>query len=246
MTQGSARTPAPKAVLLDVGMTLIHPNGHVMAEELLRAGATVTVTASDCVIALAGAAEAHHLDLPRDLGRVEKVGRSWGALLGISAEISADAWAACAVRPDLYSELDPHAHELLEGLRRRNIRVAAVSNDDNGVLREELRSFALLEYFDATVDSAHVGSEKPAPGIFYEALDLLGCGMGSAWFLGDGVINDMLGSLAVGIGRAILDDPHGIHTTLPMTRVTKLTGLLSLIPSQQISEISGDSCASAC
>lgn len=245
MTLRSPEGEAPRVILLDIGMTLIHPSASVMVEELRRAGAAHQITTGDAAMALAAAAEAHHLDFPRNLGRQEKVGRFWGALLGVGPDVGAEAWAACTARPDLYGELDHEAHQLLNGLSQLGIRLGAVSNSDHGTLPEELLSFGLLDYFAAIVDSKLVGCEKPAPAIYHEALDLLECDAEHAWFLGDGVVNDVLGSLAAGLGRAVLYDPYGLHSKLPVIRLRTLVDLLDLIPCRRTHSVVEGPCASA-
>ncbi|MEY9948385.1 HAD family hydrolase [Kitasatospora sp. GAS1066B] len=218
----------PKAVLLDIGMTLIHPSGQVMSEELARAGAAGIKPAA-AEAALAVAAEAHHLDFPRRLDRSQKVGVTWGPLLGLSPEAGQAAWAGCTARPDLYRDLDPDAVAVLEQVRVLGIRVAAVSNSD-GTLREELQSFGLLDLFDVVVDSTLVGVEKPQPEIFAEALRQVGCSPDGALFVGDGLVNDIFGAYRAGITRTVLYDRHRVYRQLPVPVITRLPELLHHLP----------------
>ncbi|NNH76044.1 HAD-IA family hydrolase [Nocardia uniformis] len=219
-------------VMLDVGMTLIHPSGQVMAQELAACGAGHIPTAV-AAAALAAAAEAHHMRFPSELTRPERVGVVWAALLGLPASIGRRAWPAAARRPDLYADLDPDAVDVLTTLRARGVPIAAVSNSD-GTLLEELTAFGIAEFFDVAVDSTVVRSEKPDHGIFHAALRKLECRPEQVWFVGDGLINDMFGAAAAGIENLVLYDRHHIHhAALPVTRIHRLTELPGLLETIQ-------------
>ncbi|MEO7194981.1 MAG: HAD-IA family hydrolase [Pseudonocardiaceae bacterium] len=224
-----ARPAPPHAVLFDIGMTLIHPSGRVMLDELNRLGAAEGLQAQDAAAALAAAAEVHHLDFPRGLTRTEKVGVVWGALLGVSPDTGMRAWTACAERPDLYCDLDPDAVLVLQTLRSQGLRTAAVSNSD-GTLPAELTAFGLSNLFDVVADSTAVGCEKPQPQIFQTALAELGTAPEDAWFVGDGLLNDVFGAHTAGISTAVLYDRHRVHRPLPVLTITALVGLLDLLP----------------
>lgn len=221
----------PKAILFDIGMTLIHPSGVVMVEELHRTRCATGITAPEAEAALAAAAEVYHVDFPRHLSRDDKVGMAWGALLGVNTAAARRAWVACRARGDLYRDLDPEAMTVLRRLRDRGILVAAVSNSE-GTLDEELARFGLLKFFDVVVDSSQVGCEKPNSAIFNVALERLQCAGGDVWFVGDGLINDMLGAQMARIARTILYDRHRIYQSIPAvaSNLASLGQLLELLP----------------
>ncbi|MBS2533294.1 HAD family hydrolase [Catenulispora sp. NF23] len=233
----------PQAVLWDVGMTLIHPSGLVMVEELERAGAAIRIAPDVAAAALAAAAEAHRVDVPCDITRAQAVGRAWGSILGLAPDIAVAAWQRCTARTDLYRDRDEQAVDVLTRLRERGVRLAVVSNDDKGTVREELLAFGLLEFFEVVVGSNLIGCEKPEPRIFATALDRIGCRPHEVWFVGDGVLNDIFGAFAAGIAKPILYDRFGIHTSLPCARVTKLRGVLDLMNEATSEEVR---CVSAC
>ncbi|RMI28452.1 HAD family hydrolase [Nocardia stercoris] len=218
----------PRAVLFDVGMTLIHPIGRVMVEELAAVGVN-SVSPERAASAWAAAAESHHIDFPRGATRSDKAGATWATLLGVRRDAGRAAWIAAAARPDLFTELDQHAIQVLRYLRACDIRVAAVSNS-NGTLDEELTAFGLAEYFDITIDSTIVGTEKPDRDIFTTALTQVGGDPTQMWFVGDGLINDMFGAAVAGVGRLVLYDRHRVYRTpLPVTVIHTLGELGSLI-----------------
>jgi HAD superfamily hydrolase (TIGR01509 family) len=101
----------------------------------------------------------------------------------------------------------PEAPGALEALRRLGLRLAVVSNS-NGTVARLLEHLDLARWFDAVVDSAVVGFEKPDPRIFRHAADLVGVQPAEAVHVGDLYSVDVLGARAAGV-RAILLDPAG-------------------------------------
>ncbi|MFJ4622474.1 HAD family hydrolase [Streptomyces sp. NPDC088812] len=211
---------------MDIGMTLIHPNGQIMLAEVRRLVPDHPATEQDCVAALVAAAEARLLPLPRGLDGDAKVGTAWGAHLGLAPDTALEAWRRLVIRYDLYSELDAEAVPLLKGLQQRGVRIAAVSNGV-GLLDGELRHYGIADYFDLALDSGTFGSEKPSTEIFHAACEALEVAPESCWFIGDGLVNDVLGARAAGIAAAFLYDRFGLYSTLPgIHRITHLTDVL--------------------
>jgi HAD superfamily hydrolase (TIGR01509 family) len=220
----------PTAVLFDIGLTFIHPCGDIMLADTIAEAPDFDAPAHH-LAALLLAAEARHLPLPHDADGDTKVALAWGALLGLAPEQARGVWRRMMARQDLYCELDPDAEDVLQGLRGLGIRVAAVSNSD-GTLRPELRHFGLDRYFDAVVDSTAVSAEKPAPAIYRVAVDALGVAADTCWFVGDGLVNDVLGARRAGVGCSVLYDRLGLYTHLPaVARIGRLTHLLRWLDS---------------
>ncbi|MDT7786091.1 MAG: hypothetical protein QOF58_4510 [Pseudonocardiales bacterium] len=220
----------PRAILFDAGLTLIHPSGRILVEELERHGvAPGQVSPEQAVSALVMAAEARHLRLPSRLNGNEKVAVTWATLLGLDAGEATAGFMAATAREDLYRDIDAGALDTVRGLRERGILLGAVSNSE-GTLREDLAVFGLLEHFDVVLDSTVVGIEKPEPGIFQLALDELGLRGEECWYVGDGLVNDVLGSQRAGFGAGILYDPFRCFGHLPaVARIEALTDLIRLV-----------------
>lgn len=219
----------PRAILFDVGMTLIHASGRVLVEELARVGLSGEINPESAMSALALAAEASLLRMPSALSAEQRVAAAWAGLLEVDGPSARHAFATAVARPDFYSELNPEAISTLTALRERGLRLGVVSNAEGNV-REELGTYGLLSFFDTVIDSALVGSEKPEPGIFHQALNELDLAGADCWHVGDRLVSDVLGALGAGLAVGVLYDPFDCFTHLPaVPRITQLEALADLI-----------------
>ena len=105
-----------------------------------------------------------------------------------------------AVRAQIMSwnaarHLHPRAHEVVDDLRSRGLRVGYVSNtlDPPEVLLDVMRGEGMAERADAIVLSSGVGYRKPSPRIYREALRRVGAEGERALFVGDRVLEDVIG-----------------------------------------------------
>jgi len=223
--QAPATVRTPAAMLFDIGLTVIHPSGEHMLAEARAECPDFEAEPYHLVSALVLAAEARHLALPLGLDGAGKVAVTWGMLVGLPAETALRVWQRMMAREDLYCELDPEAVELFGELRSRSIRVGAVSNSD-GTLHAELRHFGLDRYFDAIIDSTAVSAQKPDLAIYRAAFAALDVAAHECWFVGDGLVNDVLGARDAGIGLAVLYDRFDVYQRLPgVARVSRLMQL---------------------
>jgi len=92
-------------------------------------------------------------------------------------------------------ELLPEARAAVEGLRRRGLAVAVVSNWDYG-LPQQLHGLGLSDV--TVVTSAEAGAPKPAPAVFSRALELLRVRPERALHVGDSD-SDEQGARAAGM-----------------------------------------------
>lgn len=91
-------------------------------------------------------------------------------------------------------ELAPGVDSFLRQARRRGYRIGLVSNCSASV-NWTLHASGLRRLFDTEALSYQVGSVKPDPAIFHQALADLGCAAEEAYFVGDGN-NDELSAAA--------------------------------------------------
>lgn len=225
-TRDRPPTP-PAAVLFDVGMTLVHMDGAVLAAALAAAGIE-GVDGDTAAAAVQAAFPNVHLPIPAGRDATDRIGLSWAALLDTPAAATCAALARALGDPDLYRFLDPDAHDVLRDLRRQGVRLGVVSNSD-GTLDEELAGWGLAEYFEVALDSTAVGVAKPDPAIFRQALDVMGLDGADCWYVGDNVVNDVLGAHAAGFAEVVLYDRFGLHAHIPgVLRITHLSELADL------------------
>ena len=189
---------ALRAVTLDVGGTLIAPwpsVGHVYAAVASRHGLRV---------------------LPEDLNR--QFAAAWRARRNFSHTRSGwsklvDQTFAGLVEtppsrsffPELYEKFSsaaawrvyPDVLPCLEELRRRGLKIGAISNWDER-LRPLLQELKLAAWFDAIVISAEVGRPKPDPAIFQRAAEQLQTDPASILHIGDSRVEDFEAARAAG------------------------------------------------
>ena len=98
---------------------------------------------------------------------------------------------------------------LLGQLKKNGVILGVVSNWDSR-LPEILKNMGLAPYFNFILASTVVGSAKPDPGIFNEALQRAGVPPGQACHIGDEPATDIQGARNAGI-HAILIDRKSHH-----------------------------------
>ena len=124
------------------------------------------------------------------------------------------------------------ARELLLEVRRRDVRVVAVTNNLVDEQEDKLRHTGLRDLFDALVVSEAAGVSKPDPEIFRLALDAAGASADESRMLGDSWTNDVLGALGSGIAAAWLDR-RGTGVPDPTVPVVVLS---SLAPAVEVAD----------
>jgi putative hydrolase of the HAD superfamily len=112
--------------------------------------------------------------------------------------------------------LEPAVTSAVDGLRRRGVRVAVLSNSWGSHPFDPYRPFNLSERFDAVVISDQVGLRKPDPDIFVLAADRLELPPSACVFVDD-VARYMPPARQLGMGT--------IHATDPATTVAELARL---------------------
>lgn len=116
----------------------------------------------------------------------------------------------------------PDAVPFLRELRARGKRIALVSNCGADT-RPTLERLGLIELADETILSCEVGTPKPAPEIYFRALDALGADAAGAVMVDDQP-RYCAGAEAVGV-RAIQIARNG---AAPDPRFTPVSGLMEI------------------
>jgi HAD superfamily hydrolase (TIGR01662 family) len=201
-----------RAVLFDVDFTLAKPGPELMPEGYVRCGERHGLALE--AARYEAARDAALLDLKRhpELDHDEEI---WVAFterivlgMGGSEPVSHDIAVELTSRWtrhenfELYEDVMP----VLDELRRVGLKIGLVSNSARDV-REFAEHHALD--IDAGISSFHHGKSKPHASIFRAVLDLLEVVPGEAAMVGDTVVEDIEGALAIGM-RAVLVDRLGL------------------------------------
>jgi putative hydrolase of the HAD superfamily len=205
---------------LDVGNTLISIDFDHLAEGLAAFGLTASADALRRAEAAARPRLSNHFARPPAAGSPEPFVVYLGAILAHlpgadrhDEERAADvvARAVPVIRGErasrLWRTVMPRVPEALARFRELGLSLVVVSNSD-GTVEQSLVDAGLRSYFDAVIDSAVVGYEKPDPRIFMRALELVGARAERTLHIGDLYDADVVGAWRAGL-HALLLDPFG-------------------------------------
>ncbi len=225
-----------KAVFFDVGGTLltVHPSvGDVYAEQARPFG-------------FAGSVDELNLQFRKawkDLGGMESLGQQKGL------EIERKFWRDVVQRTfDAVGGLDDFEpcfeniydafrrgsawrlyedvieSKLVEHLKAKRVVLGIVSNWDSR-LPEILDNLNIGHQFDFVLASTVIGSAKPDPVIFEQALKLSGVSADQALHIGDEPATDVIGAQALGIDAILIDRKN----RYPDSDVTTIRSFMELV-----------------
>ena len=221
-----------RACVFDAGGTLVHPDWTRLAA-LAREVSGRTFASDEMRRAFVEMLKCVGAQTPPGGRVIDQTGRHWTfrAMYGglgldeTACETLVSGIDRAHAERHIWCGADPEAPRVLEELGRAGLRLAVISNTEDGRGRDALEAAGLASYFDLIVDSHLVGFKKPDPAIFRHALERLGVGAGEAAFVGDSYALDALAARAVGM-RAILLDPLGAHPESFCPRIESLGDLL--------------------
>jgi putative hydrolase of the HAD superfamily len=122
-----------------------------------------------------------------------------------------------------WSEVMPDTPGYLASLKDRGYFLGVISNS-GGQVEKQLQHLGLRDYFQAVLDSAIVGVEKPHPEIFQLALAGAKVAAKDALFVGDTNATDMGGAQLAGL-RGVLIDRVEAYPHAECPRITTLPEL---------------------
>jgi putative hydrolase of the HAD superfamily len=225
----------PKAVLFDVGNTLIWMDHPFIVDVLREHG--VETTAEGLMQAeyaskllMDRLARATHMD-ERSRGEAyfAEMFRQVGVPEASFPALAKRMFARHAER-NLWATVRERTLETLEELRRRGYRLGVISNAD-GRVEALLESVGLRPHFELVIDSGEVGIDKPDPRIFHLAAERMGVQPAETLYVGDIYEIDVQGARAAGM-EAILIDPQSSREGLDCDRIRAIHDLLDLLPEQ--------------
>lgn len=225
---------ALRAVLLDAGGTLIHPDHEFILERVAREGVMADEEAYRAARRRADAVAAEILRSD-DPGTDETRVRAW--FIALLTALGLPPARLVSVGGDIRRR---HAEdalwvrtvagtlEMLRELRSRGLRLAVISNADGRVHRY-LAAAGLAAEFEFILDSGAVGIEKPDARIFQMALERLGLGADEVVYVGDSWEIDVVGARGVGIRPIYLTERPRDGATC-IGAIGELPGVLGLDP----------------
>lgn len=218
-----------QTLLIDAGGVLVRPGFGRVAAALRAQG----VAAEPARLVAAEGRAKHELDRPPVPGLATDAERGWLYFdlvlshAGIARSAATDAalaeLRAWHDRENLWEDVLPGVRPALARLRAAGLRLAAVSNA-NGTVHRLFERLELQDYFDAVLDSAVEGVEKPDPRLFRLALERVGGEAASALHIGDMYHVDVVGARAAGLPVVLLDE-LGLYEGADCPRVRSLLEL---------------------
>ncbi len=226
-----------RAVLFDVGETLVHPAPSFPELFSTVVAAQGHVRSPDAVIHASRAVFHRFSEAARDVElwttSPERSARFWKGvyerMLG-ELEIAddgrlADLLYATFTDPANYALFDD-VEPTLDELEAGGLVLAIVSNFE-AWLEDLLETLGVRDRFGIRVISGHEGIEKPDPQIFQLALTRLALDPADAMYVGDNPEFDVAPAATLGM-RPVLIDRHNRYPDVSATRITDLRELPSL------------------
>ncbi|HXP03171.1 MAG TPA: HAD family hydrolase [Stellaceae bacterium] len=103
----------------------------------------------------------------------------------------------------------PDAHETLDELKQRGVRLALITNGASAPQRAKVVRFALEHRFDHIQIEGEHGFGKPEERAYTHAMDVLGVRPHETWMVGDNLEWEVVGPQRLGI-HAIWHDGYGV------------------------------------
>ena len=211
MRQGRIR-----AIFLDAGNTLVFPKIEVIIGELRERGYAATPEDFYGAERLAK----HKLDewlwpqiragqVPEQIdyfywsAYLRELIRRLGAAESQQSELSARLIQSFQ-NIENWSRVMPDTPPFLEWLLAEGYLLGVISNSV-GLLEGQLLRLDLARYFQAILDSAIVGIQKPNPGIFKLGLERLAVSAAESVFVGDTYATDIGGAQLAGLTGVLMD-----------------------------------------
>ena len=103
----------------------------------------------------------------------------------------------------------PDAHETLDQLKDRGVKLALITNGAAEPQRAKVVRFALEHRFDHIQIEGEHGFGKPEERAYTHAMEVLGVGPHETWMVGDNLEGEVVGPQRLGI-HAIWHDGYGV------------------------------------
>jgi HAD superfamily hydrolase (TIGR01549 family) len=220
-----------KAVLFDLGLTLIHTASFQEIYRQILACLDITVSLDAIVLAqkeTEGEVDTSTYDESRrkefwtnyNVSLLKKLGVKENTFF-VASQID-ELWWTCS-----HAKVYPDVEPTLSGLQAKDLKLGLVSNGFKQDLDHVLGALELKRWFDAVVCIDSCNCAKPDKKIFLYALDQLEIEPYEAVFVGDSVAQDYEGALGVGIKPYLIDREGKLPSIY--NKVASLTNLLTIL-----------------
>ena len=221
------------AVMFDVGGTLVHPDWPRLSD-LVQAETGLPFTTTQMTEAFYAMLKGVDSELSNAATKKRSPEPHWTFLetfrsLGIAETSFANIRTRLSVAHEerhLWCKPDPEAAAVLGHLKRAGLRLAAISNTEDGRVNESLALAGLASGLEFLIDSHNVGYRKPDPAIFQLALDRLELEPKHAAYVGDSFGYDVIGAQRAGL-YPILLDRSAAYAEAGFTRISSLRELFT-------------------
>jgi putative hydrolase of the HAD superfamily len=222
-----------KAVIFDVGGTLIHPDWRRLGS-LVEAETALLFTAAQLHEAFYAMLQAVDTELKGGVNSKSGRGAHW-VFLDTFRSLGLDEAKCLRIRErlvvahadrHLWCEPDSAAAAVLLALKTAGLRTAVISNTEDGRVNESLLLADLASHFEFVIDSHIVGHSKPDKEIFQFALDQLGLEPQEAAYVGDSYGYDVIGARRAGLYPILVDRVGAYKSEPDLTTIRSLNELI--------------------
>ncbi|HZJ44811.1 MAG TPA: HAD-IA family hydrolase [Pyrinomonadaceae bacterium] len=220
------------AVIFDVGGTLVHPDWQRLGK-IVEAETGLLFTPKQMHEAFYAMLQTANAELVAEVNSKRRSGAYW-TLLETFRLLGIDEGACISIRRHLnrshqerhlWCQADSEAASVLFRLKSEGLRLAVISNTEDGRVNESLALADLASHFEFLIDSYLVGLSKPDAAIFQLALDRLGLDPREAAYVGDSYGYDVIGAQRAGL-RPIFLDRAGAYDAVEFARIRSLRELI--------------------
>ena len=222
-----------KACIFDAGGTIVHPDWPRISQIAADVSGQVFAAPdmarafSEMLRAVGIEMQREDFELPDEMKAPHWTFRRMFGALGLDQSTSdtvIELLHSSHTTRHVWCGPDACALRVLRELKRRGLRLAVISNTEDGRLLESLEAAGIADQFDLLIDSHLVGHRKPDAAVFALTLERLGLDPHEAAYVGDSYVHDALAARAAGL-RGILLDPHDIHPESVCPRIKSLDEL---------------------
>ena len=121
--------------------------------------------------------------------------------------------------------LFPETREVLEELRRKQLKLSVISNFDSR-LYSVMKALDILSFFDSITISSETGYAKPQAEIFHAAVRSIGVPAGRILFAGDSLLDDYQAGQDAGLQSFLLDRSGRYAAMQSVRRIETLRDIL--------------------